>query len=123
MDILLHGQQHKRSAFGFNRARMIHAALQRVISSVQQQKCNCLEIDEVAMHSFLGVPYVSVSAHPRHIQKGILFAGQTDRKAANVAPDDAAKTAPLKLHALYVPPTHPDETAQKTGPMRRRQRR
>lgn len=27
-------------------------------------------------HSFLRIPYVSVSAHPRHIQRGMVFAGE-----------------------------------------------
>ena len=62
--------------FGFDRARMIHAALKRLIRDVRLQKCNCLEIDEVETRSFLGIPYVSVTGHPRNIQKGIVFAGQ-----------------------------------------------
>ena len=66
----------RRTAFGFNREKMIDAALQRVITNVRLQRCNCLEIDEVGTHSFLGMPYVSVSAHPRHIQKGMVFSGQ-----------------------------------------------
>lgn len=64
------------NAFGFDRARMIHAALKRLITQAKLQKCNCLEIDDVATRSFLGIPYVSVSAHPRHIQKGLVFSGQ-----------------------------------------------
>ena len=65
----------RRTAFGFNRAKMIQAALMGIITNVKQQKCNCLEIDNVATHSFLGIPYVSVSSHPRHIQKGMVFSG------------------------------------------------
>lgn len=63
-------------AFGFNRAKMIHAAVNRLIANVKLRKCNCLEIDDVATRSFLGMAYVSVSAHPRHIQKGLVFSGQ-----------------------------------------------
>ena len=66
----------RTTAFDFDRVKMINAALKRVISNVRQQRCNCLEIDDVATHSFLGMPYVSVSAHPRHIQKGMVFSGQ-----------------------------------------------
>jgi hypothetical protein len=62
-------------AFGFDPAKMLHAALGRLIRSAKQQNCNCLEIDGVATHSFLWVPYVSISAHPRHIQKGMVFPG------------------------------------------------
>jgi hypothetical protein len=66
----------RTNAFGFERQKMVNAALKRVIASVQLQRCNCLEIDDVAMHSFLGMPYMSVSAHSRHIQKGMVFSGQ-----------------------------------------------
>ncbi len=62
-------------AFGFDRAKMINAALKRVITNVKLQKCNCLEIDGVGTHTFLGIPYMSVSAHARHIQKGMVFSG------------------------------------------------
>ena len=66
----------KTTAFGFERPRMIQTALKRLIAIVKLQKCNCLEIDDIAMHKFLGMPYVSVSAHARHIQKDMVFSGQ-----------------------------------------------
>jgi hypothetical protein len=66
----------RTTAFGFNRAKMIHVALKRLVANVRRQGCNCLEIDDVATRSFLGLPYVSVSGHPRHIQKGMVFSGQ-----------------------------------------------
>ncbi len=64
------------TAFGFDRQKTVHTALKRLIASVRLQKCNCLEIDAVASRSFLGIPYVRVSAHSRHIQKGLVFSGQ-----------------------------------------------
>lgn len=66
----------RRIAFGFQRQKTIAAALKSVLAAVKLQSCNCLEIDTVAMHSFLGVPYASVSAHSRHIQEQMVFAGQ-----------------------------------------------
>jgi hypothetical protein len=66
----------RATSFGFDRAKMIHAALKRIIATVKKQRCNCLEIDAVTMHSILGMPYVNVSAHPRHIQKGMVFSGK-----------------------------------------------
>jgi hypothetical protein len=65
----------RATAFGFDRPSMVDRALKRLIAGARLQKCNCLEIDEVAMHSFLGIPYVSVSAHSRNIQKGLVFSG------------------------------------------------
>jgi hypothetical protein len=66
----------RSTAFGFGRPRMIQAALKRLIAIVKLQKCNCLEIDAIRSRSFLGLPYVSLSAHSRHIQNGSLFGGQ-----------------------------------------------
>ena len=65
----------KTTAFGFDRAKIIRAATRRLIAAVRLQKCNCLEIHDVTMHSFLGMPYVSIVAHPRHLQKGAVFSG------------------------------------------------
>ena len=63
----------RTTTVGFDRAKMIHAALKRLLASVKQHQCNCLEIDDVTTRSFLGMPYISVSGHSRNIQKGVLF--------------------------------------------------
>lgn len=64
------------TAFGWNQPRMLDAALVRLFAAVRRQACNCLEIDNIGMRSFLGIPYMSISAHLRHIQKGMVFSGQ-----------------------------------------------
>src|SRR4051794_29404882 len=46
-------------SFGFDKQKMVDAALKRLIANVRLQKCNCVEIDEIARHSFLGMPYIS----------------------------------------------------------------
>lgn len=66
----------RRTVFGFDKQKMINTALKRVFAAVKLRGCNCLEIDDVALHSFLGLPYVSVSGHSRHIQEGLVFSGQ-----------------------------------------------
>ncbi len=63
------------TGFGFNRTKALHSALKRIIANVCQRRCNCLEIDDVETYSFMGIRYVRISAHPRHIQKGILCDG------------------------------------------------
>jgi hypothetical protein len=64
----------RTSACGFNVQKNLRTALKRMIASVKLHKCNSLEIDEVKSRSFLGMlPYVSVSAHSRHIQKRTQF--------------------------------------------------
>jgi len=62
-----------KHAFGFSRENRERAALGRVIQDVQAQHCNCLEITGLAAKSFLGLPYVSITAHARHIQDGSQF--------------------------------------------------
>ena len=63
----------KATAFGFDRQKTLRAALKRLIGKVQSQNCNSIEITQVTGESFLKLPYVSVSAHPRHLQKGLVF--------------------------------------------------
>jgi len=65
----------RATAFGFDRAKRVHTALERLITNTKHQKHNCLQIDDVATYSFLGMPYVSISAHPRHIQRGAVLYG------------------------------------------------
>lgn len=66
---------HKH-AFGFDQGNRERAALGRVIEDVQTQNCNCVEITGLVNKSFLGVPYVSITAHARHIQNGCQFHGR-----------------------------------------------
>ena len=67
----------KTIGFGFARRDMIQAALKRLIAAVRLQECNCWEIDAIATRSFLGLPYVCLSAHSRHIQSGLVFGNHT----------------------------------------------
>jgi hypothetical protein len=65
----------KATVFGFDRQKALRTALKRLIGDVKSQHCNSIEITRVIAKSFLKVPYVSVSAHPRHLQKGMVFPG------------------------------------------------
>ncbi len=46
-----------------------------VITNGESHNCNCVEITEVSAKSFLGTPYVNVSAHSRHIQESSALSG------------------------------------------------
>jgi hypothetical protein len=65
----------KAAVFGFDRQKALRAALKRLITDVKSQHCNSIEITRVVDKSFLRMPYVSVSAHARHLQNGRLFSG------------------------------------------------
>ena len=54
--------------FGSLGTAKIQNALQRILEKVKPQQFNGLEITEIVARRFLSVPYVSVSAHSRHIQ-------------------------------------------------------
>lgn len=61
-------------AFGFDRVKTGHTAVKRFVAKAKLQRCNCLEIDQVETRSFLGIPYVRLTGHARHIQTGMMFA-------------------------------------------------
>jgi hypothetical protein len=60
----------EKTAFGFDKRKTLHTALNRLTRSVRSQKCNSFEIMDVTSKHFLGMSWVSVSAHARHLQRG-----------------------------------------------------
>jgi hypothetical protein len=56
------------TVFGFDRQKMASEALKRLIMNMSVDRCNCLEIDEVITHSWLGLPYLRLLSHARQIQ-------------------------------------------------------
>jgi hypothetical protein len=44
--------------------------LKRILAQGRKRNLNCMEIDQVRPARFLGFPYVAISAHSFHIQKG-----------------------------------------------------
>jgi hypothetical protein len=55
--------------FGSLGAAKIKSALERISAKVKHQNFNALEVTAIVARHFLGVPYVTVSAHSRHIQQ------------------------------------------------------
>jgi len=66
----------KSTVFGFDKQRALRTALKRLIANVKTHNCNGIDIAQVTEKTFLKVPYVSVTAHARHLQKGLTFSGQ-----------------------------------------------
>ena len=58
----------KAMFFGSPRAAKVQAALKRILAKAKQQHFNGLEVTAIIGRHFLGVPYVTVSAHSRHLQ-------------------------------------------------------
>jgi len=61
------------TAVGSDSERTTRRAIKKVIASMESDGFNCLEIVQVAAKRFLGLPYVTVSAHPRHIQESMFL--------------------------------------------------
>jgi hypothetical protein len=65
----------RSTVFGFDREKSLVRAVRRLLAILDTNHHNCLEIDGILRCSFLGVPYVTVSAHERHVQAGSVLAG------------------------------------------------
>src|SRR5690348_10933467 len=61
------------SAFGSDEKKTTRKAIKQVIAKLKSKNFNCLEITQVMSRRSLGMPYVSVSAHSRHVQKSIVL--------------------------------------------------
>ena len=60
-------------AFGSDSEKTTRRAVKKAIANMKSDRFNCLEISRVAAKSFLGLPYVTVAGHPRHIQESIFL--------------------------------------------------
>ena len=76
----------KASAFGRDTEKTTRKAIQKILANQKPEKFNCLEITQVASKHFLGLSYVSVSAHWRHIQESMFLC-----RAQRLAEWDRAK--------------------------------
>ena len=63
----------KATAFGSDEEKALRKAVNRVLTRLKSEKFSCLEITQVVAKHFLGLPYVTVSAHPRHIQESVVL--------------------------------------------------
>jgi hypothetical protein len=75
--------------FGVVGTTKIQKALQKILAKVKQQHFNGLEVTGIVASHFLGVPYVTVSAHSRHMQQGCYL----DRSEARQASQDSSEWA------------------------------
>jgi hypothetical protein len=56
---------------GRDRLGTLRRAVKCVLAKQQGQKFNSLEITKIVSKRFLGIPFMSVTAHSRHMQQGI----------------------------------------------------
>ena len=63
--------------------------VQRLLAQTRSQHFNCLEITHIVRKHFLGIPYVSIAAHSRHIQRGPQI--ESVARRAQAGADDAGR--------------------------------
>ena len=61
------------SAVGSDPENTTRRAVRKAIACMKSGRLNCLEITQVGVKHLLGHCYVSVSAHPRHIQESMFL--------------------------------------------------
>jgi hypothetical protein len=57
--------------FGRERIGTLRRAVKRVLAKLKEPNFNSLEITKAVSKRFLGIPFMSVATHSRHIQQGI----------------------------------------------------
>jgi hypothetical protein len=57
-----------KTAFSWDKAAMVRRAVKRLLYELLPQNFNCLQIDGLKYSTFLGIPFVKICAHARHIQ-------------------------------------------------------
>jgi hypothetical protein len=67
--------ENKVTVFGREGQKTVRKAIEQILAGLKFEKINSFEITRVALKTFLGVPYMSVSFHTRNIQESMLLAG------------------------------------------------
>ena len=61
----------RATVLGRDRPGTLRRAVKRVLAKQEEQRLNSLEITQAVSKRFLGIPFMRVTAHSRHIQQGI----------------------------------------------------
>jgi hypothetical protein len=59
--------------------KTLRRGVKRLLAQNRRQHFNCLELTHILRKRFLGIPYVSIAAHSRHIQQGSLIQSMAQR--------------------------------------------
>jgi len=61
----------RATVLGRDRSGTVRRAVRRVLAKQKGQKFNSLEITNIVSKRFLGIPFINITAHSRHIQQSI----------------------------------------------------
>jgi hypothetical protein len=62
--------EHRAVVPAWGGQKTLRRGVKRLLAQTRAQHFNCLELTDVLRKRFLGIPYVSIAAHSRHIQLG-----------------------------------------------------
>ena len=76
--------QIKAIAFGGIGSPYVQGAMMRMLKKVARENFNCMEVTQIKPKHFWGVPYLSIVAHPRHVQRGRTLESAVQRQINQV---------------------------------------
>jgi hypothetical protein len=62
-------EETRATAFGTESLHSLRRAVKRILAKQEQQSFNALEVTTIASKRFLGIPFLRIVAHIRHIQE------------------------------------------------------
>ena len=98
----------RATVLGRNRSGTLRRAVKRVLAKHEKQ-FNSLEMTRVVSKRFLGIPFMSVAAHSRHIQQGICLVPAKDfvlGTAVPAAPESKQGSGREQGHAEAIAKPH-----------------
>jgi len=91
----------RATVLGRDRPGTLRRAVKRVLAKQEGQKSNSPEITKVVSKRFLGIPFMRVTAHSRHVQQGIGLVPAKDfvlRMPVAAAPEPTLGTGGERHH-------------------------
>ncbi len=73
----------KATFLGVPGAQRIENAVKRILGKMKSQNFNGLEVTRIVGKRFLGIPYATVFAHPRHLQQSCSLDGAQERRESS----------------------------------------
>ena len=98
----------RAAVLGRDRSGTLHRAVKRLLAKEEKQ-FNSLEITKVVTKRFLGIPFMRVVAHTRHIQQGICLVpakGFISGMAVPAAPERRPNSAREQGYAEVITKPH-----------------
>jgi hypothetical protein len=85
-------EEVKAIVYGRGEERDVRRAVNRIVAKARPLNFNCIGLTKIVTEHFLGIPYLTISGHPHHLQESGVLQSAAERR-------DAQKSASAKLPA------------------------